>query len=92
MNYRCKAGEIDLVAKADDVIAFVEVKTRRNLRYGHPIEAVTALKMEHIKRVASWYIEKEGPYDKNTEFRFDVVEVLLMNDKTYVNHVKNAFF
>lgn len=91
MNYRCRIGEIDIIAMQGNTIAFVEVKTRHSLKYGRPVEAITALKINHIKRTANWYIAAEGPFCDDVEFRFDVIEVLLIDNKSYTNHIKNAF-
>ena len=49
-NYRCQAGEIDLIAARGSEVSFVEVKTRRNDHYGRPCEAVGAQKIYHIRR------------------------------------------
>ena len=56
-NYRCKLGEIDIIAedKNKDIV-FVEVKTRSSLKYGAPSEAVNQYKQIHIKKVASYII------------------------------------
>ena len=51
-NYRCQAGEIDLIAARGSEVSFVEVKTRRNDHNGRPCEAVGAQKIYHIRRTA----------------------------------------
>ena len=74
-NYRCQAGEIDLIAARGSEVCFVEVKTRRNDHYGRPCEAVGAQKIYHIRRTAVHYLqEQEMFYD---DVRFHVVEVTL---------------
>ena len=74
-NYRCRAGEIDLIAARGSEVSFVEVKTRRNDHYGRPCEAVGAQKIYHIRRTAVHYLqEQEMFYD---DVRFHVVEVTL---------------
>ena len=74
-NYRCQAGEIDLIAARGSEVSFVEVKTRRNDHYGRPCEAVGAQKRYHIRRTAVHYLqEQEMFYD---DVRFHVVEVTL---------------
>src|SRR5205807_6725350 len=54
-NFRCKHGEIDLIAEDEHDLIFVEVKTRRGNAYGLPEEAVTARKRQKIIQVASYY-------------------------------------
>jgi putative endonuclease len=73
-NWRCRAGEIDLVASRDAVLVFCEVKTRSSRRHGHPAEAVTVTKPRRIRRLAiHWLAGRERWYD---EIRFDVAEVV----------------
>lgn len=91
MNYRSKVGEIDIIAIHRNVVVFVEVKTRHSLKYGRPVESITQTKVRHIQKTANWYINVEGPFCDGVEFRFDVVEVLLIDDKSYVNHMENVF-
>ena len=59
-NYRIGHREIDLVARRDEVVAFIEVKTRGGLGYGHPLEAITRKKQREIQLVASAWIEAHG--------------------------------
>jgi len=72
-NYRKKYGEIDIVAKENDVLCFVEVKTRKHTDFGLPCEYVTKSKQQKIVRTAYTYIQ-EKQYD--CAIRFDVAEVL----------------
>ncbi|MBE6020599.1 MAG: YraN family protein [Clostridiales bacterium] len=59
-NYRCRWGEIDIIAERDGTIHFVEVKTRTSDRFGSPLEAVTHEKMHHIMRTAQYYIYRNS--------------------------------
>jgi putative endonuclease len=89
-NFRCPAGEIDLIIRDGSYIAFVEVKYRRSLGHGAPREAVNYYKQRHIKRSALYYIMKENLSD--VDLRFDVAEV--MEPKGHppeVTYLKNAF-
>jgi len=90
-NFRCKSGEIDIVASdkgKPDVIIFVEVKTRRNKSFGLPCEAVTGYKLMRIKRVIKAYAAIKRCANKN--FRIDVIELLIINKKLYIRHLKNV--
>jgi putative endonuclease len=88
-NYRNKVGEIDIVAKDGDTIAFVEVKTRRNDHFGSPKRAVTFQKQRKISMVALSYL-KEFRLGGH-KARFDVVTVVDIGKKPAVEIIKNAF-
>lgn len=90
-NFRCKCGEIDLIAINKDYICFVEVKTRYGINYGTPAESVTSSKQKKIYKTAQVYILMKNIIDFN--FRFDVIEVLLNsnNNNFLVNHIEDAF-
>lgn len=73
VNYRCKLGEIDIIASKDNYIVFIEVKTRRNNNYGLPYESVSAVKQKRIRKVAAYYLKVNNIFQKNC--RFDVVSI-----------------
>jgi putative endonuclease len=90
-NFRCKIGEIDIIGKDKEYIAFIEVKSRYNDDYGRPAEAVNYFKQNKIYKAAEFYIMKNKLYNHN--FRFDVIEILLRLE-TYryeLRLIKNAF-
>jgi len=89
-NYRCRAGEIDIVVEEDSSLVFVEVKSRRSTHFGLPEEAVSYEKRRHLTRVALGYLTHHRI--KETKCRFDVVSVL-MNDHGVkeIRLIKNAF-
>ena len=72
-NYRCRLGEIDLVAEDADDLVFVEVKTRRGDLYGLPEEAVTRAKRLKLAQVAACYLDQHDTPDRS--WRIDVVAV-----------------
>ncbi len=73
-NYRCPAGEMDIVAEDGDCLVFVEVRTRRGREYGTPEESITAAKQARLVEVAQTYLqEHEWPGD----WRIDVVAIEL---------------
>lgn len=73
-NWRCDLGEIDLVARDGDTLVVCEVKTRRGLDYGSPLEAVTARKVCRLRRLAMRWVSEHGIHPR--EVRIDVVGVL----------------
>ncbi|NOY80974.1 MAG: YraN family protein, partial [Kiritimatiellaeota bacterium] len=74
-NYRCREGEIDLVARENQVLCFVEVKTRRRAGTRRPAEAVGRAKRRHIIRAAHRYLREIGR--PPVPHRFDIIEVIL---------------
>jgi putative endonuclease len=76
-NWRCPAGELDIVAEDGDVLAFVEVKTRRGRAFGAPEEAITPAKQAKLIELAATYAQESGwPGD----WRIDVAAVELTPD------------
>lgn len=73
-NYRCRQGEIDLIAEKDAYLVFVEVKYRSGNRFGSPIEAVDRQKQRKICYTAEHYLMKRG-LSSDTPVRFDVVAI-----------------
>jgi putative endonuclease len=89
-NYRCKCGELDIIATDGKVLVFVEVKTRKNYSYGPPQLSVTQFKQRQISKAALTYVASKKLGDINA--RFDVIAILLLEQgKPQINHIKNAF-
>lgn len=89
-NYRTKKGEIDIIANHNETLVFVEVKLRKSLSYGHPVESISMKKVKTIKSVALDYIRSKN---MSCNIRFDAVEVFYNNKNDYkVNLISNAFY
>jgi Predicted endonuclease distantly related to archaeal Holliday junction resolvase len=88
-NWRSGKKEIDIIARKDDVIVFVEVKTRSSIRFGMPEESVTPAKAEHIVQAAMHYLENKTFKD----IRFDIISILIKKNKEpEIFHIKDAFY
>jgi putative endonuclease len=89
-NFRSKRGEIDLVFRDDDCLAFVEVKTRSSEDWTRPAAAVNARKRRLLSQTALDYLRLlKNPAVK---IRFDIVEVLLADGKVHeIRHLPNTF-
>ena len=93
-NWRCRAGELDIVARDGPVLVFVEVKTRSSLAFGVPAEAVDRAKSARIRQLAlRWMMARrdEGAAEFWSEVRFDVVSVVRGRDGFQVTHLAGVF-
>lgn len=88
-NFRCRFGEIDIIARKSGKLIFCEVKTRKNLNYGHPCQSVTRQKIKHISKTLYYYMMIKNLWHK--DFQIDVIEVLFKGEQGYVNHIKNVY-
>ena len=88
-NYRTRVGEIDFVAREEDVLCFVEVKGRHGIGFGLPEEAVHAEKQRRIYRAAQAYLQSERL--ENAVCRFDVVSILEDETAPDVSILRDAF-
>jgi len=87
-NWRYGHSEIDLIVRDGERIVFIEVKTRRTLKFGFPETAVKEGKKKAIFRASEEYIYKSG---HKGEIRFDIIAVIL-EKKLELLHLKDAFF
>ncbi len=90
-NFRCRFGEIDLIAKRGGILAFVEVKLRRDDAHGEAREFVTARKQERLRAAAELWLSQ---HETALQPRFDVIEVYAPNGEAgpvRLNHIENAF-
>lgn len=84
-NYRCRYGEIDLIARDQETLVFCEVKYRSDTRKGEPSEAVGVKKQQTIYRCAAAYLQEQGMQE--SPCRFDVVSIL----GSEIRLIQNAF-
>jgi putative endonuclease len=89
-NWRCREGELDIVAREHDALVFCEVKTRRGIGFGHPVEAVTRVKQQRLRVLAQRWL---AAHDEHApDLRFDVVGVLVRPARpALVTHLRAAF-
>lgn len=90
-GFTARGGEIDLVAVDGRTIVFVEVKTRSSDRKGHPTEAITLEKQQHLTRAAYSFLSKKQL--SNCSFRFDVISIIWPDRKqaASIEHFEHAF-
>ena len=88
-NYVCKMGEMDIIAKDKDTLAFIEVKTRTSMAFGPPQLAVNSSKQRQLSKVALNYLKEKQLED--VKARFDVVAILLEEKGEQIELIKDAF-
>ena len=88
-NYRCRFGEIDLVARDGDTLTFIEVKTRRSRTFGPAAAAVTYTKQRHLIKASQMYMVQHGKRDDLC--RFDVVTIDMDGQESRIELIKDAF-
>lgn len=89
-NYSTKVGEIDIIAKKGNTIAFVEVKTRASVSFGLPCQAVDFKKQRRLILCAEIYM-KSHRLNGILQPRMDIIEILFLDSGHYIRHLENAF-
>ncbi len=88
-NWRFGKDEVDIVAKQDEMLVIVEVKTRSSNFLVEPEFAVTKKKQRFMIRAANAYIEEK---DVNLECRFDIISIIVYSNNTVLEHIEDAFY
>ncbi|OHT80008.1 YraN family protein [Mycobacteroides saopaulense] len=84
-NWRCRYGEIDIIAADGEMLIFVEVKTRTGQAFGSPAEAVTYAKLRRLRRLAGiWLAAQNGSW---SSVRIDVIEIRLGGTAPAITHI-----
>ena len=87
-NFHCKQGEIDIIAKTNNEIVFIEVKTRSNFLFGNAIDAIDIRKQEHMYNTAKYYLYINKL--ESNRVRFDVIEVYVDKNRAEVKHFEQV--
>ncbi len=89
-NYRSGHREVDLIVRRGNLVAFVEVKARAGEGFGHPLEAITALKRREVERVARTWRRRHG--GRGLHYRFDAIGIVVRRaDEPLIQHIPNAW-
>ena len=89
-NYHFHHAEVDIIAAEGDCLVFCEVKTRRDVQFGTPEQAVTPQKVRQIRKVAGSYIAVHRMHDR--QCRFDVIGIVVTGGVVRLNYLRNAFW
>ena len=87
-NWNFQKAEVDIIAKDNEFLVFIEVKTRGNRKFGKPEDAIDKKKIALYKDAAEGYLEQ---YPTETEIRFDVMSIVITKDETEIEYIPNAF-
>jgi putative endonuclease len=90
-NFNCKVGEIDLIMTDNDILAFIEVKYRKNSDWVSAAESVTKYKQRKVIRAAQLFLLQNNRYD-NWNCRFDVVSIQGEKHNPVIDWIENAFY
>jgi putative endonuclease len=88
-NWRFGSEEIDIIARENEMLVIVEVKTRKSNYFGEPEAAVNAKKKKILVRAADAYINQKK---LDLEVRFDIISVIIGSGQAAVNHIPDAFY
>lgn len=87
-NWRSNRQEIDLIAKKNQILVVVEVKTRSSSRHGEPEIFVNKAKQKHLIKAANHYLFQSH---LNMEVRFDIISIVVEQEGIRITHIENAF-
>lgn len=91
-NYRFQRAEVDLIFEDEQnkLLIFVEVKSRRNKKFGEPEESVNLSKQNQIKKAAEGFVSVNNKYAGH-DMRIDVISIFFNEGRVEINHIENAF-
>ncbi len=86
-NYRCRLGEIDIIARDGEMVVIVEVRTKTGLAFGRPEESINQEKARKLQRLALQYIQSN--YHREVSSRIDLVAVMIEKSSGLVKDIKH---
>ena len=91
-NFQIRQGEIDIICVEQEILVFVEVKTRTGTAYGYPQEAVNYTKMQHMRTAALAFLNENKDIHYKA-LRFDVIGIIIngSNELPQIEHIENVF-
>ena len=89
LNYRCPKGEMDIIAREDETLVFIEVRTRQSSFRGWGEESITPKKARRLQAIASFYLLQQG-YTSWPPMRFDVVAIRRIGENPEIKWIKAA--
>lgn len=87
-NYRFQNAEVDIIAKRDDLLIAIEVKTRSSIEFGDPQDFVSPKKIKLLVSAIDHYVIEKN---LDVEVRFDIIAIVIKNNKENIEHIEDAF-
>ncbi|CAL2102506.1 conserved protein of unknown function [Tenacibaculum sp. 190130A14a] len=87
-NYRFQKAEVDIIARKDELLLAVEVKTRSSIDFGDPQDFINSKKIKLLLSAIDYYVVEKN---LDIEVRFDVIAVVIDKSKTVIEHIEDAF-
>jgi putative endonuclease len=92
-NWTFQKAEIDIIAKKENFLAVIEVKTRSSIDFGLPQDFVNPKKIQLlIKAVNAYVIDRENDFDESLEIRFDIIAIQKTGESFAIEHLTDAFY
>lgn len=88
-NYRFDKAEVDIIAKKDDILAIIEVKTRSTSDFGNPQDFVKPKQIKNLVKAVNEYVTVN---DLDVEVRFDIIAIVKESNRYNIEHLENAFY
>ena len=88
-NYRFHKAEVDIIAKKDDILAIIEVKTRSSIDFGDPQDFVKPKQIKNLVKAVDEYVTEN---DLDLEVRFDIIAIVKQGKRFNIEHLEDAFF
>ncbi|MFI1744873.1 YraN family protein [Thalassobellus sediminis] len=88
-NYRFDKAEVDIIAKKDDILAIIEVKTRSSVDFGNPQDFVKPKQIQRLVKAVDEYVTAN---DLDVEVRFDIIAIVKESNDFNIEHLENAFY
>ena len=85
-NWKNRTGELDLIMLDQEILVFIEVRTKSSTRFGSSIESITPQKKKKLKIMANHYLQYKNYWDK--EVRFDLIAIDNYHNKLKITHIK----
>jgi len=88
-NYRFDRAEVDIIARKEEILSIIEVKTRTNIDFGNPQDFVKPKQIKNLVKAVNEYITEN---DVDLEVRFDIISIIKKDNKFQIEHLKDAFY
>jgi putative endonuclease len=89
-NFRCRRGEVDIIARQENTLVFVEVRTKKGHNFGSPEESITPTKMEHLRNTAAYYRQNHEGLPESWRIDVIAIEMNIQGQVERIEQIENA--